>query len=157
MIDGKEWKGSNYFKSSSYFPNGENLLKTKEPYLIISFRSASTPDDRQLTIQMKGIRPKKGILNKNDFEFVVSGDANGIPEKACFQSNWKDGKANTAHTDFFLEFTKWDDKGDHIVASAKYSGKLYGLNLFSSLIGKSCSDYMIENGEFQDLHIEVVK
>ena len=87
---------------------------------------------------------------------VISGDANGIKEKACLQSNWKNGEAHTVHTDFYLEFTIWEDKGDHIIASGKYSGKLYGLNLFGGLIGKSCGDYAILNGEFNGLKIEVI-
>lgn len=154
LIDGKVWNGANYYKSSSYFPNGNSLLKTKNPYLIISFKAANAPDDRQLTIQFENIKPKIGKLDKNSFEFVISGDEQGVKENACFQSNWKNGQANTTHTDFYFECTKWEDKGDHLILSAKYSGTLYGLNLFKGLSGTSCKDLQIKDGEIKNLKIE---
>jgi len=154
MMDGKEWKGNNYYKSSTYFPKGNPLVKTTKPYLILSFKAAQSPDDRQLTLIYKEAKPGVGILDKQHYELVLSGSKDGIPENACLISNWKDGAANTQKTDFHFEITKFEDKGDHIMLSAKYSGKLFGLNLFKGLIGASCQDVMIKDGVINNLKVE---
>ncbi len=153
LLDGREWKGISYYKSSSYFPNGNSLVNTKNPYLIISFKSTQKPDDRQLTMIHKEAKVGVGILDTKNFEFVLSGSSDGIPENACMVSNWKNGAANTEKTDFYFEITKFDDKGDHIILSARYSGKIFGLNLFSTLIEAPCKDVVIKNGEIKDLKV----
>lgn len=154
MMDGYSWKGNNYYKSSTYFPKGNPLIKTTKPYLILSFKAAQSPDDRQLTLIHKEAKPGVGILDKQHYELVLSGSKDGIPENACLISNWKDGAANTQKTDFHFEITKFEDKGDHIILSAKYSGKLFGLNLFKDLIGASCQDVMIKDGVINNLKVE---
>ena len=154
IMDGYEWKGNNYYKSSTYFPKGNPLVKTTKPYLILSFKAAQSPDDRQITLIHKEAKPGVGILDKQHYELVLSGSKDGIPENACLISNWKDGAANTQKTDFNFEITKFEDKGDHIMLSAKYSGKLFGLNLFKGLIGASCQDVMIKDGVIDNLKVE---
>ena len=62
--------------------------------------------------------------------------------------------AKLQKTDFYFEITGFEDKGDHIILSAKYSGKLYGLNLFKGLIGASCKDVVIKNGVINNLKVE---
>jgi hypothetical protein len=154
IMNGASWKGVNYYKSSSFFPKGNSLVNTTQPYLIISFKSGQNPDDRQFTFIHKDSKVGLGILNKKNFELVISGSEDGIPDNSCLVSNWKNGEANTQKTDFYFEITRFEDKGDHIILSAKYSGKLYGLNLFKGLTGASCKDITIKNGEINNLKID---
>jgi hypothetical protein len=154
QINKIKWDGINYYKSSSYFPNGNTFLKTKKPYLIISFKAGLKPDDRQLTLTLSNFKGDVGKVDKDLFEIALTGAVSGIADKSCIVSNWEKGQANTKHTPFDLEFTKWEDKGSYILASLKYSGKLYALNLFSGLIGKRCEDLMISGGVVTDLKLE---
>ncbi len=154
MIDGVSWNGVNYYKSSSYFPKGNNLVNTTQPYLVISFKSGQNPDDRQFTFIHKDAKVGLGILNIKNFEIVISGSSDGFPDNSCLVSNWKNGVANTQKTDFYFEITRFEDKTDYIILSAKYSGKLYGLNLFKGLAGDSCKDITIKNGEINNLKID---
>lgn len=152
-VNGLDWKGANYYNSSVYYPNGNSFLKTNQPYLIISFKSAQSPDDRQITLIHKEAKIGKGVLDKKNYEVVLSGSSDGIAENSCLVSNWKDGKANTQKTDFYFEITKFEEKKDFIIVSAKYSGKIYGLNLFKGLVGAQCKDVEIKDGEIVDLKI----
>lgn len=154
IMDGYEWKGNNYYKSSTYFPKGNPLVKTTKPYLILSFKAAQSPDDRQLTLIHKDANLGVGLLDKKHYELVLSGSKDGISENACLISNWKDGAANTQKTDFYFEITKFEDLGDHVMLSAKYSGKLFGLNMFKGLIGSSCQDVVIKDGVIHNLKVE---
>ena len=154
IMDGYEWKGNNYYKSSTYFPKGNALVKTTKPYLILSFKAAQSPDDRQWTLIHKEAKLGLGLLDKKNYELVLSGSKDGIAENACLVSNWKNGAANTQKTDFYFEITKFEDKGDHIILSAKYSGKIFGLNLFKGLIGASCQDVVIKDGVINNLKVE---
>lgn len=157
MVDGTVWKGANYYNSSSYFPNGNQLLATAKPYLIISFRSAQAPDDRQITLVQKDIKLTQGVLNKNNYELVLSGSSDGVPSNSCLVSNWKNGEAKTQKTDFHFEITKLQDNGDHLILSAKYYGKIYGLNLLKGLIGVSCKDVVIKDGIIDGLKVNVIR
>lgn len=152
-MDGNAWNGVNYYKSSSYYPKGNSLANTTQPYLIISFKSGQKPDDRQFTFIHKNSKLGLGVLDIRNFELLISGSKDGIPEYACLVSNWKNGQANTQKTQFYFEITRFEDKGDHILFSAKYSGQLFGLNLFKGLIGASCRDITLKNGEIKDLII----
>lgn len=154
IMDDYVWEGNNYFKSSSYFPKGNHLINSTKPYLILSFKAAQSPDDRQITLIHKDTKIGVGVLDKMNYELVLSGSKDGIHENACLISNWKDGAANTEKTDFYFEIKKFEDKGDHIILSAKYSGKLFGLNLFKGLIGSSCKDVVIKDGTINNLKVE---
>lgn len=153
-LDGKAWQGVNYFKSSSYFPTGNSLLKTSQPYLIISFKSSVGKDNRQITLINPNFKTGKGILNKNSFEIAISGSEDGNPANSCIASNWEGGNANTKHSDFYFEFTKWEDKGSYILCSGIYHGKLYGFNPMKGLTGTLCKDVTITEGSFEDLKVE---
>ena len=152
-VNGLEWKGGNYYNSSVYYPNGNSFMKTTQPYLTISFKSAQKPDDRQITLVHKNAKMGKGVLDKNNFEVLLSGSADGVASNSCLVSNWKNGKANTEKTDFYFEITKFEEKGDHVLVSAKYSGKLFGLNMIKGLIGSSCKDVDIQEGAIKDLKV----
>lgn len=154
VMDGYAWNGNSYYRSSTYFPKGNPLVKTTNPYLILSFKTAQSPDDRQMTLIHKEAKVGVGLLDKMNYELVVSGSKDGIPANACLISNWKDGVANTQKTDFYFEITKFEDKGDHIILSAKYAGKLFGLNLFKSIIGASCQDVVVKEGVIHNLKVE---
>ena len=154
IMDGNAWHGDNYFHSSSYFPAGNSLVNTTQPYLIISFKSGRKPDDRQFTFVHKDAEPRVGLLDTKNFEMVISGSQDGIKENACIVSNWKNGQANTQKTDFYFEVTRFEEKGDHILLSAKYSGKLRGLNFLVGLTGATCKDITIQNGEINNLKIQ---
>jgi hypothetical protein len=150
-LNGKEWKGKSYYKSASYFPNGNTLLKTTKPYVLISIKSGLENDDRLITFSIPDYKGGMGIVNKDAYEFVFSGKENG---NECILSNWVKGEANTHRAPFHFEFTKWEDKGSYILVSAKYHGKLNALNLLSGLIGKTCDDLVVSEGVIFDLKLE---
>ncbi|MBK9734249.1 MAG: hypothetical protein IPO92_04485 [Saprospiraceae bacterium] len=80
-INGSEWKGSNFYNSASYFPNGNELISTKKPYFILAFKSASGPDNRQLTFQLKDFKKGSGIKDYKTIEVVISGNSEGLKRK----------------------------------------------------------------------------
>jgi hypothetical protein len=152
-LNGKDWKGMSYYKSASYFPNGNSLLKTTKPYVLISIKSALENDDRLITFSIPDYKGGVGVVDKDAFEFVFSGKQNGNGNE-CMLSNWVKGEANTKRAPFHFEFTKWEDKGSYILISAKYHGKLNALNLLSGLIGKTCDDLIVVDGQITDLKLE---
>lgn len=153
-INNVKWNGSNYYKSSSYFPNGNEFIKSKKPSLIISFTADDKPDNRQLTIFSSDFKAGKGIVDDQTFEITITGSDDGNEKNSCILSNWEDGLANTKHTPFYLEFTKWEDNGTHILVSGHFHGKLYNFNPFKGLGVKLCKDISITNGVFENLKIE---
>jgi hypothetical protein len=152
-IDGKSWNGMSYHNSCLYYPKGNSLIKSTQPTFVLGLRSANTPDDRELTIKYIGPLPKVGKVDSKHFEIMFSGSADGIKENTCMVSNWKNGQANTQKMAFHFEITQWEDKGNHIILSAKYSGKLYGLNMLKGLIGEMCKNIEVASGEIKSLRI----
>jgi len=156
-IDGKTWHGKNYYYSSSYLPKGSNLLNTTSPVLIISFKALNEPDDTQINITVDNVKPSVGKIDISNFEFGISGSESGDKNKPCLYSNWLNGQANTKKTSFYLEITQWEDKGDYIIISGKYSGKLYGFNPFKGLVGSLCKDELqVSEGEFKNLKVKKI-
>jgi hypothetical protein len=153
-FDNKTWKGKNYYKSSTYFPKGNEMLSTKGPLLLISFKAALGKDDRQLTITIRKFKPQVGIVNRDNLEFLLSGSEDGVPNHSCLISNIVNSKASSKSGDLSFEITKYEDKGSYIILSAKYGGKIYGLNLLEGLVGKMCHDVVVKNGEIVDLRVD---
>jgi hypothetical protein len=157
MLNGKKWHGVNFYKSASYFPTGSALLKMEKPLIILAFKAADLPDNRQLTFQIVNQALKVGKVPYDTFEAGISGSEEGKPEKDCLTSNWKDGQANTIHTPFNLQITKAEKLNNHYIVSGIYEGKLYGFNLFEKMIGKMCGDIALFNGKFENIEVEIIK
>jgi hypothetical protein len=139
------------FKTAQYFPKGNKIIGTKEPYFIMTFHAVDKSDSRNLIIQSRSFKSGIGLKSVGSYEVAVLGSSDGDKNKTCIQSNWERGRANTKNTHFHFEISKWEEKGNFVLVSGKFSGELQGLNF----LGIKCPNIKITNGKFSDLMVEI--
>lgn len=156
-LDGKNWKGATFYSSCSYFENGNPLMNEKGPVLILAFKSGQKPDDRQLTFSFKNYSGQIGSVDREKFEVLLSGSADGVAANSELLSNWENGLANTTKGKFLLEISKWEVQGDVIIVSGSFSGVLCSFNPLKKLSGIKTKKMEVTTGRFENIKVKYIK
>jgi hypothetical protein len=151
--NGLHWEGKSYTNSSSFFPNGNSLLNTSNPYLTISFVSQSLPDDRQLTFLINNYKGGIGKVTTN-LEIGFTGSSIGNKKQPILYSNKiSDGGKGSKLLPIQFEFTKWEKQAGKIIVSGKFSGTIP--ETFSKTYSSNVNNHqlIIKDGVFENLEI----
>jgi hypothetical protein len=152
VANGISWSGNSYYSSSTFFVHGNAMALVREPYLLMSWKATTKPDDRQLTITSKGFKESTGELV--DAEILLSGSADGDATKTCMMSNKKLSLAGKKSLPFTINITKWQVNGDIATVSGSFTGTLKNYQVLGIKMA-GCDDMKISNGSFENVQIKV--
>lgn len=144
QLNGREWKGANVYNGHLYYVQGIKGMYGGKPYMVLSFKAATAPDNRQLTISFYNFQGKAGVYAKDAVEVLLSGAASGEAQKSELQGHKVPGQ----NTNFTVAITAWKPNGSN---EAIISGKLSGL--LKGVLGSS--NVEIENGQFTDVAVKI--
>jgi hypothetical protein len=144
QLNGQAWKGRDIYNGHLYYAKGITGMYGGKPYMMLSFRATTAPDNRQLTISFHGFQGKTGVYAKEAVEVLLSGAASGEAQKTEMQGHKVPGRP----TDFSIELTEWKaTRADEAVISGQLSGTLKGV--------MGSPDVTIENGQFTNVAVKV--
>ncbi|MCU0432416.1 MAG: hypothetical protein MUC87_03050 [Bacteroidia bacterium] len=144
-LGGSPWRGAGFFNSHLYYAGGNSMFKKPYPHAMITFRSITANDTRQLNIMINNFDGKTGVIPAKNLEILLSGSPDGDNKNSVMLGNGR----KDAPSPFTVEITKWESKeANKAIASGKVSGKLTGY-----LGDKSSSE--ITDGVFTDIEVQV--
>jgi len=120
LINKKQYRATAPAANNQYWPNGNSMLKQKQPVLLLQFTSRDAPDDRILTIMLYNPKNAPATYGAKELEVNFSGSEDGSKENTMLYG-FNLGKATT---NFQLQITEWQQSGDRLMLSGKIQGDL---------------------------------
>lgn len=146
-LNDQSWTAAVALQGALYYKGGFKAMDASgKPYLQLAFKSLQAPDDRQLTISIRGFNGKTGVVEKESIEVLLSGSATGSTQNSELVG-YKGGKEYEAYS-FDLEITQWETvSADKVLLSGKFKGKLKGVF--------GAKDVTIVDGTLEKIEVKV--
>lgn len=142
--NGKTWKGAGFPNAHLFYIKGVKGMFNDRPFLLLAFKSITTPDDRQLTLKIGDFAGKTGKFDKKNIEVLFSGSEDGDTKKSLLYGC----KSPATVTDFVIDITAWTVvSAEEALVSGRFSGTLNGIMVSGSL--------KTENGQFSKVKVKV--
>jgi hypothetical protein len=145
-INGVEWSGGVFPNSALYYEKGNSVADPSgKPILILAFKAAQGPDNRQLTLR---IRDFNGPGSYSRAEILLSGSENGDPAQALMHGRQDNPDFPEQKTNFTLDVSDWHRPADNMAfITCSFSGKLKGL--------LGAPDVELTGGSFQKVEVMI--
>lgn len=144
QLNGKSWKASGFFHSHLFYSKGIARMNEGKPFLMLAFKSANAPDNRQVNFQVIEFKEQVGLVDAQSLEISLSGAEDGQSTSSAMQGNG----TKDSRTPFSFEVTEWKRLSpDEAVISGKFSGTLKGF--FGS------PDASFQDGSFSNVKVKV--
>lgn len=146
-VNGQPWSATVAYQGALFYARGLRMMDASgKPFLQLAFVAATSPDTRQITMQLRDFPARPGSVRAEQQEWLITGSATGDPNNSEL-SGYKPIPAYSRSSVSF-QVTAWESLGpDRARLSGTFSAKLKGV--------LGAPDFTVTEGKIDGIEVKV--